>query len=295
MYKSLLIVLTSGLLLTSTLLAQELDTINLYFDINKHTLTNEHIKSLNKLLDRKDAIDIQIYGFADFLGKSEENYILSENRCKTIKNYLIAQGIDSSKIAIWSGKGVYEGSSFEKRKNANDPGIKEHRKVEVIYGKFANAIAKKEKTTPQKEPEKTQETTIPIFTNFTPEEWEVGNNIVLENILFYGGTPNFMPSSMEALRHLLNVMKNNPNMIIEIQGHICCENKNKDGYDTVYKDYNLSTNRARAVYHYLLQNGIDNERMTYTGFGAKNKRFPKEKNEEERSKNRRVEIAIISK
>lgn len=290
MYKLLFAFIVS--LIFSELYSQDLDTINLYFEINKYELTNDHIRSLNPLLDRQDAIDIQIYGYADFLGDNEKNDILSEKRCTTIKNYLIAQGLKNDKIATWSGKGVYTGSSQEKRTDINDPGIKEHRKVEVIYGKF-EPVVQEEKTVVEEKHE--EEVRIPIFSNFNVDEWEVGENIVLENILFYGGTPNFRPESMRALNHLVDVMKNNPELVIEIQGHICCEKGGKDGYDTVHNDYNLSENRARAVYHYLLHNGIENDRMTYVGMGAKYKRFPKEKNEEEMSMNRRVEILIVNK
>lgn len=268
--------------------SQKLDTIKIYFDIDKHDITQEHIVILDDLLQNKDARDIEIYGFTDFLGNHEYNKTLSEKRCSNIKDYLITKGVEQNKISTWSGKGVHKESYIENRKDINDPGIKEHRKVEIIYGRVI-----KPKETPVVVEKKEEPVVIPVYSNFSQEDIVVGKKIVLENILFYGGTPEFKPESTPALNNLVLVMRNNPNLKIEIQGHICCEKANKDGWDDVYKDHNLSSNRARAVYHHLISKGIDENRMTFKGFGASRKLYPRERDEEERGKNRRVEILIL--
>ncbi|MDR2010991.1 MAG: OmpA family protein [Bacteroidales bacterium] len=273
------------LLYINCLYSQELDTINLYFEIDKYDITNQHRMILEDLIGKKDAIDIEVYGYTDFLGDAEYNISLSEKRCNNVKDYLISQGVESKKIAIWNGKGIHSESSLKNRTDMDDPGIKEHRKVEIIYGKFEPVF--KEIIN--------EEVEIPIFQSFIDENLVVGNNIVLEDILFYGNSSNFRPESMPALNYLVKVMKNNPSLKIEIQGYICCEKGNKEGFDEVYKEYNLSSNRARSVYHYLIANGVEENRMTFKGFGASKKRYPKERNEEEKAKNRRVEILILEK
>ena len=49
------------------------------------------------------------------------------------------------------------------------------------------------------------------------------------------------------MNELLSVMQKNKKLKIEIQGHICC----------APEDFgDLSTARARAVYDYLIKNGI---------------------------------------
>jgi len=82
-------------------------------------------------------------------------------------------------------------------------------------------------------------------------------------------------------------MEENPNLKIEIQGHICCQ--------TIEGLYDVSTARDRAIYVFLIQNKIDRKRLSYVGFGIKKPIFPiPEKNEEEENRNRRVEIMIVA-
>jgi outer membrane protein OmpA-like peptidoglycan-associated protein len=54
----------------------------------------------------------------------------------------------------------------------------------------------------------------------------------------------------------------------------------------------LSLNRAKAVYQYLADNGIDAARLSYKGFGHKHPLVYPEDTEEKRTTNRRVELKI---
>lgn len=119
------------------------------------------------------------------------------------------------------------------------------------------------------------------------------NTIVLENIIFQPGKDIFLTESYPALEQLLEVMQKNPLLKIEIQGHICCR-------DSSYEDQScngkpLSLCRAKAVYDYLVDYGIDSTRLKYKGFGATRKRYPLEQTKQEQSMNRRVEVLILEK
>jgi len=52
--------------------------------------------------------------------------------------------------------------------------------------------------------------------------------------------------------------------------------------------------RAREIYLYLSENGVEKDRMSYIGLGAK---YPlvKEFSEHDKALNRRVEVKILSK
>ena len=90
-------------------------------------------------------------------------------------------------------------------------------------------------------------------------------------------------------------MRENPSLVIEIQGHICCIGSG-DGPDFDDNNRNvLSVNRAKAVYEYLVQNGIEKSRLSYAGFGADSKLVWPENTEAARESNRRVEIKILKK
>lgn len=113
-----------------------------------------------------------------------------------------------------------------------------------------------------------------------------GDKILLENLIFRGGTAFLEKESKPLLEELLEVMKNNPRLRIEIQGHVCCypNRTNK-----------LSKERAKTVYEYLIDNGIPKSRMRYKDFGGKKPIYPMpEKNEQERIANRRVEIEVVA-
>jgi outer membrane protein OmpA-like peptidoglycan-associated protein len=51
---------------------------------------------------------------------------------------------------------------------------------------------------------------------------------------------------------------------------------------------------AKYVYTFLASHGIDSSRLSYKGFGASRKIFPLELDEEQKEKDRRVEIKILS-
>ena len=93
-----------------------------------------------------------------------------------------------------------------------------------------------------------------------------------------------LPQSYVELLKLTNLLKENPDMKIELSGHT--DNKGKDKYNE-----KLSEERAKAVYMYLTNRGIDKKRLKYRGYGAKHP-IADNKTEEGRAKNRRVEFTI---
>ena len=89
---------------------------------------------------------------------------------------------------------------------------------------------------------------------------------------------------------LLNfdIMMNNPKIVIEIHGHICC-NPNPN-------DTKLSYRRALVIFKYLQNNGVQLYRMAFRGYGSNDPIYKlPERNEKERAANRRVEILIVDK
>jgi outer membrane protein OmpA-like peptidoglycan-associated protein len=124
----------------------------------------------------------------------------------------------------------------------------------------------------------------------------VGKNIIFDNILFYGNEARFLPESTPVLEGLANTMKKNPKLQVEVQGHVNCPTiwDACDDKKTISTNMNLSINRAKAVYEYLMQAGIDPARMTYQGYGASKMIYPDARSEEKQKMNRRVEIMIIS-
>jgi len=121
---------------------------------------------------------------------------------------------------------------------------------------------------------------------------KVGSSFNLEKVFFIGGTPNFASGSQKALRKLYYVLRNNPNLKIQIQGHVNLPNGSIHKHSEEY--YNkLSFDRAKAVYNYLIKRGIDRNRLEYKGFGYSHMIYPNASNHIQMEKNRRVEVKII--
>jgi outer membrane protein OmpA-like peptidoglycan-associated protein/tetratricopeptide (TPR) repeat protein len=125
----------------------------------------------------------------------------------------------------------------------------------------------------------------PVHKTFELTPVSKGNSFVLNNIFFDFDSFTLKPASFTELNLLASLLKNNPSMRILIKGHT--DNTGTDEYNLL-----LSENRAKAVYDYLTEHGIKQERLQYKGFGATQ---PVSSNEtsEGRAENRRTEIEIL--
>ncbi|MCX6325283.1 MAG: OmpA family protein [Bacteroidia bacterium] len=114
---------------------------------------------------------------------------------------------------------------------------------------------------------------------------KVGKKVVLNNILFETGKSLLTSGSYAELDRLLNIMKDNSQMKIEISGHT-----DKTGSEPI--NIKLSENRAKAVLEYLVQKDVDRSRMESKGFGS-SQPIADNATLQGRAKNRRVEFKIL--
>jgi outer membrane protein OmpA-like peptidoglycan-associated protein len=116
-------------------------------------------------------------------------------------------------------------------------------------------------------------------------EAKSGEKLIIENLNFVINTFAVVNESRGKLYELLLVLQKNPSLKIEIQGHICC---------MPFDRADLSTQRAKALYNFLLNQNISKDRLSYKGFGSSQPIYAlPEKDEQERAANRRVEILIL--
>jgi len=112
------------------------------------------------------------------------------------------------------------------------------------------------------------------------------NQIVrLNNIFFDVDKFDLRTESFTELQEVIRVLKQNPQMHIEISGHT-------DNTGGVEYNKELSKNRAESVVNYLVSKGIEKKRLTSVGFGSSK---PADTNETEagRALNRRIEMKIL--
>lgn len=89
--------------------------------------------------------------------------------------------------------------------------------------------------------------------------------VQLNNIFFEFAKWNLTPDSESGLASLVSMMKDNPNIAIEISAHT-------DFYGSAEVNQQLSQRRAEAVVNYLVDAGIAKARLTSVGYGE-NKPF----------------------
>ena len=95
---------------------------NLNFQSGKYDIEKQYFEELNNLvllLTENRDINIEIAGHTDSIGNEIANQILSENRAKSVKSFLVKNNINHNRISC-VGYGekqpIENNSSFEKRK-----------------------------------------------------------------------------------------------------------------------------------------------------------------------------------
>ncbi|MBN2373894.1 OmpA family protein [bacterium] len=108
---------------------------------------------------------------------------------------------------------------------------------------------------------------------------------VLKGVLFDTAKSDIKPQSYQNLDALVDVLKENPFLRLEIQGHT-------DNRGSAIFNKALSDGRAKAVMDYIVKMGIDPNRLTAVGYGFT---MPAATNDsvEGRAQNRRVELKPI--
>ncbi len=127
----------------------------------------------------------------------------------------------------------------------------------------------------------------PIKLDIPMQPLAVGEKVVLHNIFFETDKFELLSYSQSELERLITFMTKNTTTQIEIGGHT-----DSEGSET--HNNQLSQNRAKAVYDYLISKGVEAGRLTFKGYGES---APIESNDtpEGRAKNRRTEFKVISK
>jgi len=116
---------------------------------------------------------------------------------------------------------------------------------------------------------------------------ETNANVILKNIFFDTKKYDLKPESIAELDNVLDLLKENPTMKIQINGYTDNIGKTSD-------NLTLSNNRAKSVVSYLASKGIAANRLLSKGYGA-TRPIADNKTEEGRAKNRRTELQVTSK
>lgn len=124
----------------------------------------------------------------------------------------------------------------------------------------------------------------PFIKNIELQPIKIGKEVVLKNIFFELDSYELKQKSIAELTKLIEFLNDNPTVKIELGGHT-------DNQGTRKHNEVLSDNRAKTVYTYLIENGVDSKRLTFKGYGQ-DKPIDTNNTKEGRAKNRRTEFKV---
>ena len=114
---------------------------------------------------------------------------------------------------------------------------------------------------------------------------QVGKSVVLNNIFFDTDKFALKDESNKELQKLYTFLADNKDLRIEISGHT-------DNVGDAKYNLELSKNRAKSVYQYLVDQGIASDRLSYNGYGD-TQPIADNSNKEGRAANRRTTFTVL--
>ncbi|MCO6501115.1 MAG: PD40 domain-containing protein [Vicingus serpentipes] len=112
-----------------------------------------------------------------------------------------------------------------------------------------------------------------------------GETVILKNVFFETNKFDLKPKSKIELDKLVDFLKKNPTVAIELGGHT--DNVGNSKLNQV-----LSDNRAKAVYDYLVEKSIAKDRLSTKGYGD-TQPIASNDTEDGRAENRRTEFKVL--
>ncbi len=112
-----------------------------------------------------------------------------------------------------------------------------------------------------------------------------GTTTTLNNLFFDVDKYDLKDKSITELEKVRRFLEENPTVNIGVAGHT-------DNSGSVSYNKELSINRAKSVYQYLVERGIAENRLKFRGYGQEQPVVPND-SEENKQKNRRIEFVIL--
>lgn len=273
-------ILLAFLLLSGVMCGQK--TVSVYFDFNIDVPSDSSAVTFQQwMVQNPEAEVVKISGHTDTVDDDRYNRGLSFRRIMSVVGLL-----EKNKIKVIDSVELEPmGEDLELFK---DPA--KNRRVDVYYNlRIEPSQVEAETPVVRRELRGVIDTGKDGFAPEVHEQFasaKPGDLIRIENIHFFLNSEKVIPESSPVLVDLFRTLVAYPEMRIEIHGHMCC-NPNKN-------DTALSYRRARFIFKYLIDGGIEMNRLAFRGFGTARPihKIP-EKNFMEELQNRRVEILIL--
>ncbi|MBK6951512.1 MAG: OmpA family protein [Crocinitomicaceae bacterium] len=250
---------------------------------------NPDVVYLMQALDVDPNLVIEIGGYTDASGSYSENVSLSTQRAKFIYDFLITKGYAPERIS-YKGYGPANPIYSNKYKSTREGNRRIEVKIinktqhagnqlvdESVYENNANVV----------DAEKLKKMSLSYF--FANQgSSELGSVFIIDSLNFPSSMATLPTSGIgkENLDKLVTYLKENKYVKITINGYT-------DASGIEENNIVLSDQRAKAVYDYLIANGISASRLSYKGHGSQNPIAPN-RYKWGRDINRRIEIEFVA-
>ncbi|BDD00431.1 OmpA family protein [Persicobacter psychrovividus] len=124
-----------------------------------------------------------------------------------------------------------------------------------------------------------------LFIEFKLKKQGEKDVLRLNNLTFDQNKAEIKDSSFSELDELAQMVRNNPTMIIQLEGHT-------DFRGSAKGNMRLSEERVKAVKDYLVKHDVQSNHIKIKAFGG-TKPITRQASEEARAQNRRVEVRIL--
>lgn len=219
----------------------------------------------------------------------EKNFQLAKIKPKTtacVKGFVYEEGTNQS-VTIPNAEVKFQDKEGNSIKAAKTDAKGYYEACDIPFGKYDVAANAKGYFFKMDSVEvKPEDVTDGVKKDMELVKIEVGKKIVLRNIYYDVAKATLRPESFAELDRLVNIMNQNPTLVIEIGGHT-----DSDGSDAY--NQKLSQARAQSVVDYLTDAGFDENRFQAKGYGESDPVAPND-TPANKQLNRRTEVKVLA-
>lgn len=248
---------------------------------------NPDIVYLKTALDNDPNLVVEIGGYTDNSGSHQKNVQISQQRAKFVYDYMIGEGYAPERLS-YKGYGPAKPIYSNRYKSTREG----NRRIEIkIINKTVHGGSGLVDESLYNNPdvvnqEKLEQSYLSYFFAHIGED--LGSVFIVDSLIFASSSA-VLPESgygLEMLNQLVNYLKEHKGIKININGYT-------DASGIEENNIVLSQERAKAVYDFLIAQGIPTSRLNYRGWGSDNPIAPN-RYKWGRDINRRIEIEIVA-